>query len=547
MKPTAVKLSASPAPRRGTGRQEKPAAVAAAGTMGRPSSFSSPPILSRLFHFLLSLAPLFFLSSSHPTPFPDVSVENPIVQLTASVSDGNLNERIRVCGTSRLNWKSYANSLYVLVKASEEMPHRHYGNVGICIHRNASLGIGQCKDDDWRSLQKSEWKYVMSPYDTRFIDVKSRGQVSGSIIVSVEEEFQQWRWICLGAGFVLMLLAPIVSNWVPFYYSSSMALGVLLVILLILFQGMKLLPTGRKNILYLTLYGSVLGVGSYIAHYFSTIVNSILVSFGLSEEMHNPVSVFLLVGIVLAGAALGYWIVRKYVLSEDGTIDVGIAQFVKWAMRIIAVVLILQSSFDALLAVIALGVCWSFCSLISSLGWSSPSALRKGHLKSANLWQQKAWQASGITRHAEFLNRSANMVSGQPIWGSPSSFSRLSISPMTGQTSSTPNRNSTSSMRNRAQSSDFYSSFHKTPTTKFSKMEWEDFTRESTREALADWASTPEVSKWIANNAHRMRLANDSSSDDTMESSSGSSEETAVDDGGNNGLRLFKWSLGFSA
>ena len=33
-----------------------------------------------------------------------------------------------------------------------------------------------------------------------------------------------------------------------------------------------------------------LGVGSYVAHYFSTVVNSILVNFGLSEEMHYPVS-----------------------------------------------------------------------------------------------------------------------------------------------------------------------------------------------------------------------------------------------------------------
>lgn len=53
-------------------------------------------------------------------------------------------------------------------------------------------------------------------------------------------------------------------------------------------------------------------------------------------------SVFVLVFIVLAGAALGYWLVRKYVISEDGGVDVGVAQFVKWAMRIIAVTFIFQ-------------------------------------------------------------------------------------------------------------------------------------------------------------------------------------------------------------
>jgi hypothetical protein len=54
------------------------------------------------------------------------------------------------------------------------------------------------------------------------------------------------------------------------------------------------------------------------------------------------VSIFVLVGIVLAGAGLGYWIVRKFVISEDGSVDVGIAHFVKWAMRIIGTTFILQ-------------------------------------------------------------------------------------------------------------------------------------------------------------------------------------------------------------
>lgn len=57
------------------------------------------------------------------------------------------------------------------------------------------------------------------------------------------------------------------------------------------------------------------------------------------------VSIFLLVGVILAGAALGYWIVRKFVISEDGSVDVGIAQFVKWAMRFLAATCIFQVLF----------------------------------------------------------------------------------------------------------------------------------------------------------------------------------------------------------
>ncbi|KAG0483709.1 hypothetical protein HPP92_011793 [Vanilla planifolia] len=527
-----VKRFSSREPGRRCATSETAPLEATGDEMARPSSISL-----RLLHFLLSLSPLFLLSSSQQTPFRDISVESPLADLYPSFDAGNFCERVRVHGTSRLNLRSYASSLHVTVKASDDMPKKLYGNVGICFHRNASLGMCQCENDDWRSLQKGEWKSVMSPYDTRFIDVRSGEKVSGSVGLSVEEEFQQWRLVCFGIGFVLLLMAPIVSKWAPFYYSSSMALGVLLVILLILFQGMKLIPMGRKNVFYLTLYGSVLGVGSYIAHYFSTIVNSVLVNFGLSEEMHNPVSIFLLVGIVLAGAALGYWIVRKFILSEDGTIDAGIAQFVKWAMRIVAVILVLQSSLDALLSVVALGACWSLCSLLTSIEW------RNRNPKNASLWHKRAFQASsGSNRNAEFFTRSANKGSGNLTWGTPSS-NGLSISPAKGQMSSTPKRNSTPSIRNRRQSENFYSTFHKTPPTrKFSKMEWEDFTRESTRGALEEWASTPEVGKWIADNAYRMRLANDNSSEDTQESSSGSSEETAVEDG-NNCFSLFKWSF----
>lgn len=111
----------------------------------------------------------------------------------------------------------------------------------------------------------------MSPYEDRYIDVKFIGQVSGSVTVAVEEglpsplhllwlhesypylfenvyfynyldfcgvcaDLQQWRLVCLAFGFVLLLLAPIISSWVPFYYSSSMAIGVFLVVIILLFQ-----------------------------------------------------------------------------------------------------------------------------------------------------------------------------------------------------------------------------------------------------------------------------------------------------------------------
>ncbi|CAM9004048.1 unnamed protein product [Rhodiola kirilowii] len=142
---------------------------------------------------------------------------------------------------------------------------------------------------------------------------------------------------------------------------GSMFIGVLLVVIILLFQGMKLLPTGRKSAFYLTVYGSLIGAGSFLLHHFSVMINSILVNFGLSEEMHNPISIIVLVLIVLAGAGLGYWIVRRYIVSEDGEVDAGITLFVKWAMRIVGSTFILQSTLDTPLAFGALIFCWSVC------------------------------------------------------------------------------------------------------------------------------------------------------------------------------------------
>ena len=67
----------------------------------------------------------------------------------------------------------------------------------------------------------------------------------------------------------------------------------------------------------------------------------IMLSF-LIREFYFQVAIFVIVGIALMGAWLGYWGVRKMVLSEDGTIDVGTAQFVKWAIRIVASIMVLQ-------------------------------------------------------------------------------------------------------------------------------------------------------------------------------------------------------------
>ncbi|KAF8396312.1 hypothetical protein HHK36_017927 [Tetracentron sinense] len=584
--------------------------------------------MSYFSSFLLFSFSLIFSCTSQETTFKDVGLGNPVLDVTPSPLAGYSSargakdflscQRVRAVGLSRLKISSYANSIQITLSPSVVIPERLYSKIQVCFHRKASLGLCQCAKDEWKAVQKGLWSSVMSPYEDRYIDVKFIDGLSGSVIVSVDEEFQQWRLLCLAFGFVLLLLAPIVSNWVPFYYSSSMAIGVLLVILILLFQGMKLLPTGRKNVFYLTIYGSVVGIGSFLLHYLSMFVNSILFNFGLSEDMHNPVSIFVLVGLILAGAAVGYWTVRKFVILEDGSVDVGIVQFVKWAMCIIATTFIFQvccslssscwlghtytalldcieernvgilfpeaqgdftrwcqlgglrtfvtlhgtfgligfmlrqfklaqsvqlrpynaiafsapiavfvsSTLDIPLAMAALTSCWGICFFITSK-WQGSSKHRSlpGNGK---LWLPRARQVSANHNRAEFLSRSAKTSSQSTGWNNPKSSFALFDSPIKGMVLSSPSKGT--------HRQDYYSTFHKTPTRKrFSKKGWEDFTRESTREAMSELASSPEFTDWIIEHADKIQLLPDNSSDDSMGSGSDSSEETG------SGLGLFKW------
>lgn len=54
----------------------------------------------------------------------------------------------------------------------------------------------------------------------------------------------------------------------------------------------------------------------------------------------------------------------------------------------------------------------------------------------------------------------------------------------------------------------YYSSFHSTPERwKFSKDEWNKFTKESTKKALEELVSSPDFSKWAVANAERITLS----------------------------------------
>ncbi|MCD9638178.1 hypothetical protein HAX54_021998 [Datura stramonium] len=154
--------------------------------------------------------------------------------------DDVLCERILIAGLSRWRLSSYSSAYRISWVPSAVIPDRLLGKIQICFHKNSSLGLCQCEHDAWKNLQKKPWNSVMSPYEDRILDVKFVGGLSGPVTVTIEEDIQRWRLLFLAFGIMLLFMAPIVSSWVPFYYSSSMAIGVCLVIIVLLFQGLEM-------------------------------------------------------------------------------------------------------------------------------------------------------------------------------------------------------------------------------------------------------------------------------------------------------------------
>jgi hypothetical protein len=56
-------------------------------------------------------------------------------------------------------------------------------------------------------------------------------------------------------------------------------------------------------------------------------------------------AIFLLAFVALTGAWMGFWVVRKLVLTEEGSVDISTSHFVAWSIRLLAVVMILQVYF----------------------------------------------------------------------------------------------------------------------------------------------------------------------------------------------------------
>ncbi|CAI9281074.1 unnamed protein product [Lactuca saligna] len=146
-----------------------------------------------------------------------------------------------------------------------------------------------------------------------------------------------------------------------------MAIRVLANFLILLYQERKLLPAGRRN-------GFYLGIMS-------------------------KVSIFVVLGIILLGAGFGYWLVRKYIISEDGEVDVGVA-----------VTCIILSMKDTHLAMTAVGSCLGVYYMITKIVRQMPCRIYTT-LKELNL---------------EFMKRN-NFVSPKVTYGTATALQNVSF------------------------------------------------------------------------------------------------------------------------
>ncbi|KAL0677332.1 hypothetical protein Bca4012_005313 [Brassica carinata] len=377
----------------------------------------------------------------------------------------SLCQRIHINGLRRFkHMDKYAHSLKLILNASTA---GKASNFDVCFHRNLSRAIGMCPPSRWEKVSKGSWVQTMSPFDHKVIDVRSISSAKVTLELSAVEEFSMYRIVFLILGAVLLASASVLSQSLAFYYSSAMAVGIMLVVLLVLFQ---------------------LGLGGFLLRYIPGLFQSLLTEMGIDEDMYTPVAIFAGVFLSLAGAFFGFWTVRKLVLTEDGSIDMSTSLFVSWSIRIIAAVLILQSSVDPLLAGGAL-----ISVILISASLKKISRLKIPLNLLIGIWEAIRYaEVPTIPGYLhDFVQKSpdASEFHNRVTFASPSGG-------ISGMRQSPPSESDT-----------FPSSFHKTPErSKLSKEEWKKLTEESTTKAVRELVSSPGFSSWAAANADRINV-----------------------------------------
>ncbi|GJP44213.1 hypothetical protein CLOM_g3597 [Closterium sp. NIES-68] len=401
-----------------------------------------------------------------------------------------------------------------------------------CVHWNATEPLGECPRGAWRAAdRKGRWVVLRSPFEGAFVDVKREGGGGGDqdISMSIDEDLEVHRAVFFVLGFFLMLLAGHLSSMVAFYYGGGMTLGVLLVVIVILYQ---------------------MGFIGVIVTYVTGAIKTVMEPLGLGDDVISPVVVFVLVLVALIGAALGFWVVRKFILSPTGELDPPTVSFVKWGLRIIAATLLIMSSADAIIATSLLLLSISTTLLLHllsprALSLLSPSATPTATPTTSFIARAFPWKGE----HAAEQERGGGGVFHTPgkAVGSPEMYvgggaeGELAFSPpgqfgtppqgpaMGGQGYVTPARSGAGGLPYVRTGTPFpggpgtprsplpasspllrtvcASSFHRTPHRRhLTPAQAAAISHECTQEALQDLAYSPGFGQWVLRNFDRIAI-----------------------------------------
>ncbi|XP_075100429.1 uncharacterized protein LOC107801505 [Nicotiana tabacum] len=257
--------------------------------------------------------------------------------------------------------------------------------------------------------------------------------------------------IFLVLGILLITLASFLSKSLGFYYGSAMAVGSLIFLVILLFQ---------------------VGVGSFFLRYVSQLLRSILNEIGIGEDMYNP---------IFANSAV--FPRNSWSLVGKGSLG---------AMSSLDLLLVLEALICGVLILLVLRRLFRpkyvlrFCKR-RTFAFAVTSYFHTAvFMQSRNLLQIDTlylWRCQ---------DSYTSLIKGHMVPGLPREIEMTqSVEP--------------SSLLSETDTFDF--TFHNTSERKkLSKDEWNKLARDTTKKAMEELVSSPDLSKWVVAHADRITL-----------------------------------------
>ena len=189
-------------------------------------------------------------------------------------------------------------------------------------------------------------------------------------------------------GIALVALAPALSEWAAAYYGAGMVLSVTVLALVLIRRAARLAPGGRsaRGVASVVAAAAAFAVPSeHLARFLEAYVALCLRPIKLvvraivernADEAGLPVALAA-TGATLAGAAAGFWAVRRWMIDPDtGGVEPTVAAFARVAMRVVGVVLLLFSTLDVPCGMVLAG---------GGAAWSAAASFRASRKRAATL------------------------------------------------------------------------------------------------------------------------------------------------------------------